>query len=180
MSKRTIILLTAAAVLLLIGGCSKPYKITQELREPVDPGGICNIGEIEDALPPDFEADKKPTVEHIEMFKEYLIKELNERNLFYDARVLDPDAAYEVRGAIIDFKQGSGFIRFLGLFGAGNAHVTISLELVDSKTDEIVFGGNFKRVITSYFESGDKSFEYIAEDFAKALEKQMDDLMQDR
>ena len=69
------------------------------------------------------------------------------------------------------YKQGSGSMHLIFGSGAGKSAVTISLKLVKRSTKEIVFGGYFSGTVSSGFDKGDKVFETVATDFAKALEK---------
>ena len=90
----------------------------------------------------------------------------------------EPDAEYIVEGSVLEFKKGSGLVRFLIGFGAGNAKVTTELRLIKrsqspEEQDEIIFAGNFKRSVSDWTESGDKTFENVAKDFAKALQKRL-------
>jgi hypothetical protein len=161
-------------LLVLMMGCSKPYMITQELTAPFNRGASCSIGDIIDALPSDFEADKKPTAEDMEKFKEYLAEALMGKELFGETAIDLSKAEYEVTGSILDFAKGSGFLRFI--FGwAGEAKVTVSLQLLEKSTKNIVFSGNFVGTVTSGWEEGDKMYEYVAENFAGKLNKELKD-----
>lgn len=168
---------TGLLVLTLAVGCSQPYRITHNLETPIDFAVACSIGDIGDELPLDTEADNKPTVEQIEKLRGYLEKELSEEDFFKIVGLTGSGIAashsYEVTGGIVEYKRGSGFVRFLIGFGAGNAKLTARLSLVDLTTNQTVFEGYFKRVVSSGYESGDKTLERIAQDFAKALKKEM-------
>ena len=158
--------------ILLFSGCTH-YKITQRLEQPIKKPSNCSIGEIEDKLPTDFDEDDKPALEHIEKFRDYLKTELEKKDIFQTVQLMNLELEYEVVGGILDFKKGSGFVRFLIGFGAGSAKLTIELKLKDRNTGEILFAGNFKQEVSSYLESGDMIFKRIAQDFAKELEKQI-------
>ena len=168
-----VILLVAVAVLLLIGGCGKNYKVTQALQEPYNTVGACEIGAVRDALPPDFDPEDKPTQQHMDKFQTYLINELNGRQLFGEVSFEPERPSYRLEGALLDFAEGSGFLRFLFGAWAGAAKMTVYLELIDLETEKAIFAGNFSQAVTHYSESGDKIFERVAEDFAKELEKQI-------
>jgi len=169
---RTLSLFTVAILLLLVMGCAKKYVITTELSESINTENSCLIGEIGDKLPLDFDPEKKPTIEHIDKLKNYLVKELEKKDIFSAVGLSDPSPNYVVEGNILDFKEGSGALRFFIGFGAGNAKLTVELSLINKKTNEIIFGGNFKQTVSSGGESGDAAFKRVAQDFAKALEKQ--------
>lgn len=173
MRVKTFVLLTVILTgILLFSGCA-PYKITQPLEQPLKKPSNCSIGEIADMLPTDFDEDDKPTLEHIDRFKDYLRIELEKKGFFQNVQLMSPESEYQVTGGILDFKKGSGFVRFLGLFGAGNAKLTTTLKLQDRNTGETLFAGTFKQEVSSYLESGDKIFERVAQDFAKELGKQI-------
>ncbi len=173
MKHTKVVLLVAAAVLLLAVGCAKNYKITQALQETYNTVGACEIGAVRDALPPDFDPDDKPTQEHMDKFQTYLINELNERRLFGEVSFKSERPTYRIDAALLDFAEGSGFLRFLFGAWAGSAKMTVHLELVDIENDEVIFAGNFSQTVTHYSESGDKIFERVAEDFAKELDEQL-------
>lgn len=168
----SIILIIFAACLLIVGGCSKPYVITTELDRPLAKTAVFSIGQITDEFPDDFDAAKKPTVEDIERFKHLIQSQLAETELFGTEVGIDT-AQYEVQGSILDYKKGSGAVRFLIGFGAGNAKVTTALRLVNKANNEVVFAGNFHGTVSSWGEKGNKVFDSAAKNFAKALKKKM-------
>ena len=171
MKRGTYVLLTVIiCCMLMICGCAT-YKITHELDRPIDETGFCQVGEIADELPAGFEEEDKPTFEQVDEFKRHLRNALEEKRIFSTVDLGSLGGDYEVTGGIRDFKKGSGFVRFLGLFGAGNARVMAALRLEDRETGEVLFAGNFRKEVTSYMEKGDVMFERVAKDFAKALEK---------
>jgi len=161
----------------LVVGCTQPYRITQELQGPIHNEVGCSVGVIGDELPIDVETDKKPTEEQIEKFRSYLEKQLSGSDLFSGVGVTPAGGAeahgYEVSGGIIEYKRGSGFIRFLIAFGVGDAKLTVRLALVDRENGQTVFEANFKRVVSDWMQSGDKTFEMVAKDFVSALKKEM-------
>ncbi|MFH1701011.1 MAG: hypothetical protein ABIE07_10520 [Candidatus Zixiibacteriota bacterium] len=162
-------------MLALFSGCAN-YVITQELEAEFSDSPKAYVGEIRDALPLDTPTDKKPSLEDIEKFKNYLSDELLKKEFFTIATSATLKGMdYELTGAIIDYKKGSGFVRFLfGTFGGGQAKVTTLLELKETRSGQIIFSGNFKGFVGSYGESGDKMFERVAKDFAKALRKRVE------
>jgi len=171
MRRGTYVLLTGIVCgLLIVCGCAT-YKITHELDRPIDKTAFCEVGEIADELPAGFDEEDKPTFEQIDEFKRHLRNALEEKRIFSSVDLGSLGGEYEVTGGIRDFKKGSGFVRFLGLFGAGNARVMVALRLEDRSTGETLFAGNFRKEVTSYLEKGDVMFERVAKDFAKALEK---------
>ena len=171
MKRETYVLLALIVCgLLIISGCAT-YKITHELDRPIEKTGFCQVGEIKDELPAGFKEEDKPTFEHIDAFRRHLRNALEEKLIFSSVDLGNLGGDYEVAGGIRDYKKGSGFVRFLGLFGAGNARVMAALRLEDRETGEVLFAGNFRKEVTSEFEKGDVMFERVAKDFAKALEK---------
>jgi hypothetical protein len=171
-TKKIILLAVILCGFLILFGCAN-YRITHKLEQPIKQPSNCSIGEIKDELPADFDEDDKPSLEHVEKFRDYLRIALIEKGIFRDVLLVNPESEYHVTGGILDFKKGSGVVRFFGLFGAGNAKLTATLRLEDRKTGEILFGGNFKQEVSSYMESGDMIFKRVAQDFAKELEKQL-------
>jgi len=170
--KTCLVLLAILSGIILFSACAH-YKVTKNLEQPVEDIAVCNIGEIRDELPVGFEEEDKPTLEHIEKFRSYLKTELEKEGVFKSILIMNPESPYEVTGSVLDFKKGSGVVRFFVGFGAGNAKLTASLKLIDKNTGEILFAGNFKQTVGSYMESGDKMFQRVAHDFAKELKKQI-------
>ena len=161
--------------LLIMLSCT-PYVITTKLEKPLDSSAYCSVAPIGDQLPEGMEMEDRPTIEEIERLENMLIERIEEREVF---SVIGSGAEYEIRGSILEFKRGSGAVRFLIGFGAGNAKMVASLELVDQRTEEVVFGGNFDAVVASWAEKGDKIFYTIADNFAKALKKQNKKLLKE-
>jgi hypothetical protein len=157
---------------LIIFGCAN-YKITHELEQPIDREGVCYIGEIHDELPLDFEEEDKPSLEKIDMFRDYLRIKLQERGIFRAVELMNPEGEYEITGGLLEFRKGSGVARFFIGFGAGNARLTTRLSLLDRNTGQVLFAGTFKQEVSSWMEEGDLIFQRAANDFAKALEKQL-------
>lgn len=169
--------LIACAVILLCVGCTKTYLVTQPLETPLATPPTCSIGEFADGLPLDMPPEDKPDLEHIQKFREFIFNSLQKEGC---VEVFEGDAqhgTYEVNGTILEFKRGSGFLRFLFGAFAGTGELTVFMQLVDVKTKDQVFAGNFTEKVTSYMESGDKTFERIAQKFAKELRKQQEKLV---
>ncbi len=163
----------AFALLMLASvGCSR-YAITTDLEEPLHAGTGMSIGAILDDLPADTPEENKPTYENIDYFKEQLAEQIEKKDIFAGVLVGHDNPDYELTGSILEYKKGSGFMRFIFGMGIGAAKVTISLTLTDKKTGEIVFGGNYTGSVTSEFSKGDKMFENVAKDFAKSLDKSL-------
>lgn len=157
----------------LVTGCAKNYVVTNPLSTRLVAPAPCAIGNIVDELPADMEEGKKPTVEDVDRLKRYLGEELARAGV---ARILpagNREIAYEITGSFLEFKRGSGAVRFFIGFGLGTANATIGLRLVDPKTGTILFGGNFTGQVSSWVEGGDEMFRRIAKDFAKELAKQL-------
>lgn len=178
MKTRGVFLIIAAAlVLAAMTGCTKRYVVTHGLDAPLPPRPNAVIGDIHDELPIDYPAEKKPTREDIDKFKNYLSEEMIKNEVFGSVVPFDTTGKlYEVTGGILDYKKGSGFLRFLFGAWAGGAKVTVRLVLKDRKTDGVVFSGNFTGNVSSWSEGGDKMFKTVASDFRKALEKQIKNL----
>ena len=164
-----------ALAVLLVAGCSKPYVITTDLERPLAQTSSVSMGEIKDEFPADFDAAKKPTAEHIERFKAVIMTELGKEEIFSTDPGADT-ATYEVQGSILDFKKGSGAVRFFIGFGLGDAKVTTALRLVDKRTNTVVYAGNFTGTVSSWAEGGEKVFDLTAKNFAKALKKKLKQL----
>lgn len=169
--QRRIVGLTLAAAIAMLSGCTN-YVITHGLEQPLVPSQSVFIGEMRDGLPADTDPGDKPTLEAIDNLRTCLANEITRRDLFGGAELYDSSVAkYELIGAILNYKKGSGFLRFL--FGmVGNAEVTVQLELRDIGNDAVLFSGNFKGIVNDWAESGDKMFQKVSKDFVKAVEKQ--------
>lgn len=85
---------------------------------------------------------------------------------------------YTIVGSLLEYKKGSGVARFLIGFGAGNAKTTLSLKVVDNESGSVVFAASLSETISSGMEKGDKAYERIGKNFAKALKKEMKRLAQ--
>lgn len=161
---------------LLVIGCTKPYSILIELEQPLKATSNCYIGEIEDGMAFDVDEEDKPSLEDMTKFRNYIAEYLVKKEIFGFANASEQDSEYEVVGSLIEYKKGSGVMRFLfGLFG-GTARMTVTLGLIDKSTNLTIFSGNFTRTVTSGYESGSTMYKNIAKDFAKALKKQIKNL----
>jgi hypothetical protein len=163
----------ALGVLILLSGCAKKYVVTTELITPIAPPIGCTTGAIVDELPASMAEGQKPTAEDVAKLKRYIEEEVAQKGL---ARFLppgDPNVAYEVSGSFLEFKRGSGIVRFFIGFGLGSANATIGLRLVDTRSGAVLFAGNFTGNVSSWAEGGDTMFRRIAGDFAKELAKQL-------
>ena len=58
-------------------------------------------------------------------------------------------------------------------FGAGSAKITTALKLVDKKTGQKIFAGNFTGNVGSWMESGSRMYQIVANDFSQALKKEL-------
>jgi hypothetical protein len=167
------ILVVLAASLLLGFGCVKNYRITQPLEQPLGQGSRCEIGTISDALPQDYKEEDKPSSEFIAKLRGSLIKEIVERELFASVSEDLAEAEYELSGSVLDYKKGSGFLRFLFGALAGSSKLTVELNLADKSTGTILFSGNFTQQVTGWPEESDATCKKLAKDFAKALQKEL-------
>ena len=164
--------LIALMCLLLVVGCSKHFVITSELSQPLTDESCVQIAEVQDMLPEDMEESDRPSVEDIARFKAYLVEEFANRDELA-LSLSDEGCPYEVQGALLSYSKGSGFLRFLIGFGAGNAKVTTELKLVDTRDSSTVFAGNFTGQVGSWTDTGDKMFKEVSRNFTKELEKQI-------
>jgi hypothetical protein len=161
-----------ASVAILTFGCSN-YVITTNLRSTLNPNSSCAIGSIENSLPIDTELDKMPTVEEISKFKSCLANELIKGNVFIDIDDFANSSRYVVRGEIIEFNRGNGFLRFMfGVLANANAKLLANLELVDSFTGEVIFAGNFRGEVSDFMMPGEEMYKMVAKGLVKALNKE--------
>jgi hypothetical protein len=174
MSSRARILGLLLVALLLAPGCAKNYVITNPLGAPLPAPMKCAVGDIADGLPADMEQGKKPTAEDVQKLRRHLEEEIANRRLAEIFPSDNPAAAYEITGSVLEYKRGSGALRFIVGFGAGNAKATVGLKLIDRQTGATIYGGNFSGTVSSGLEGGDQAFRRIAKDFAKALKKEAD------
>lgn len=165
------VFLLVSLVVLLFAGCTNRYIITQELEAKFPEEATCHIGDFTDELPDDVSMEKKPTIEDIEKFRKYIYEALQKSEVL-KMLVKSPDNDYEIRGRILDYKKGSGFLRFIFSF-LGNAKLTTALELYDNHTGRKVFAGNFTGKVSDWSVSGEKMYEIVAKDFSKALKKEL-------
>lgn len=173
----TRILITIAFVL-AVSGCSKSYVITTDLADPLADQSCVQIAEVRDLLPEDTDADSRPTAEDVAKFKTYLAEEFAARKDLAMA-ISDAGCSYEVQGSLLSYRKGSGFLRFLVGFGAGNSKVVTELKMIDTRDGSTVFAGNFTGQVSSGVESGDKMFKAVSRDFTKQLEKRARALLED-
>lgn len=166
-------LLLIIAVVILTAGCAKNYRIRYGLEQPLPAGATISVGEITDLLPIDMDENNKPTFEDVAKFRRVLSEELAKQdNLNFTSFA----GNLVVEGTILEWNKGSGVARAFLPFGIGKARLSIKLTLIDSQTKQILFGGNFDEVVTSYVESGDETFKRIAKNFVKQLCKQIEKL----
>jgi hypothetical protein len=176
MNSRTVLVtLLWASVILLAAGCAS-YKVTTPLEQPLDTSAKWCMVEIRDALPPDIEAEDKPDEFQYTILADKIREQIIKKKIF--AGLADPGSCQlEITGSIIEYKKGSGFLRFMIGFGAGNAVLTTELQVRNRVTGAVLFSGNFRGTVSSWAEAGKKCFDTVAKDFAKALEKQQKQLL---
>lgn len=158
-------------LMLVAGGCT-PYAVLTPLEKPMETPSKLTMGAITDRLPLDMEDQDKPTMEEIQKFKDLLFNELSKKEFIEMLEHNSPDARYEVNGEVIEYKRGSGALRFLVGFGAGNARILTTMSLIDKTSDEKVFSASFKAEIGDWMTKGDEMYNKIAKNFAKAVEKE--------
>jgi len=166
----TIAILTVAW---LAVGCTKRYEVTNELYSPPPESASLSIGSVSDNLSFDTPEDKKPTREHISLFKEKLVKRISKKNIFAKVTIDNDTAAYELSSSINEYREGSGFMRFMfGLF-AGSSKLDVTLELFDRKNGQLVFGGDYTGSVSGGLglSKGESMFDSVAKDFTKSLDK---------
>ena len=160
------------AAVFLFTGCATQYRVTHELEEYVNLDKGVFIEPIVDGLPADIDPDSRPSPEDLQKLVNYIGAKLyNELR----APIGTNNSSYTISGTILDYKKGSGLLRFLFGF-LGNAKVTVELKLTETATGETIFAANFKQTVTNWEESGDKMFERVASDFAKAIKKRLKNL----
>jgi hypothetical protein len=168
-------LLIAIALVLAVSGCAKNYVITTDLSDPLADQACVQITEVRDLLPEDTDPDNRPTAEDVAKFKTYLAEEFAAREELAMA-VSDAGCPYEVQSSLLSYKKGSGFMRFLIGFGAGNSKVVTELKMVDTRDGSTVFAGNFTGEVASWTDTGDKMFKTVSRTFTKQLEKRVQKL----
>ena len=170
------LMLTTIILLITVCACTKPYIITTPLENNLDETPTFFISDMEDHLPSDMKAEDKPTIEELSALRGYLEAELQEQGLIPRMSNGSGNVQYQLNGAVLSFKAGSGFLRFLFGAWAGSAKLTVSLELIETTNENIIFAGNFTRIVTSWVETRDEMYKNIAKDFSKALKKQREDI----
>jgi len=167
------VLTVVLVVALLAVGCVKNYRVTQPLEQPLDRNYYCEMGAITDALPADFKEEDKPSTEFIEKLRSAIVNELSKTDFFPPINSNDSEEGYDIKGSILDFKKGSGFLRFLFGALAGSSKLTIELSLTDRASDSVIFAGNFTQTVSGWAEAGDATCKKVAKDFAKALKNEI-------
>jgi len=161
---KRLVLIFISVCIFLLAGCTQ-FVITQSLEKTIDKKAGCSIGAITDELPNGFHEGGKPTMEAIDELKDQLYYSLADAGMFSAVRRDLKGADYEVSGSILDYRKGSGCIRFFLPMG-GEAKITLELRLVDLKTNEIIFSGNFKGMVSDWKVEGNDMFVQVASDFA--------------
>jgi hypothetical protein len=164
--------------LLAMAGCTPRHVIVDELRKPVAGIAVCTIGDISDGLPAEIDVSDRPTQEDIQMFGDRIIEALVKEKLLQQSPPGPDTGIYQISGTIMDYKKGSGFLRFMFGAWAGGSKVTTNLKLMDARTKDVLFSGNFIGAVTSWSEKGNKMYEYVAKDFARELKKQNKKLLE--
>lgn len=163
------------AVVLLVLGCTPGHLVTRGLEEPLAPPVVLLVGSFLDRMPLDTPDRDKPSAETIESLKAAFRTAIEAHEGFALAGP-DDDARYELRGAILDYQQGSGALRFFLGFSSGTARTIAELHLVDVTDGSRAFSGNFVGEVTSWAETGDAMFTRMAKDFCTTLDDQREAL----
>ncbi|MEW6411376.1 MAG: DUF4410 domain-containing protein [Candidatus Zixiibacteriota bacterium] len=173
-------IIAAMITAILSTGCTNRYAITHDLEDWISPDRTCKIGAFADELPINTAEGDKPTIEDVAKFKECLTEEIEKYDIInlLSEDTLIPD--YEIRGSFLEYKKGSGVVRFFVGFGLGNADCVMTMRLVDNSTGLTVFGGNFRATVSSGLESGDNAYRQISRDFCKQLEKRLKKLRKEQ
>ena len=158
--------------LLFLSSCTKRYIITTEMEKPIDIGTTCSIGQIADELPIGIEEEDKPSLEDVEKLKSFIVEELNKKDALI-AHIAKHNTRYEINGSILEFKKGSGALRFFIGFGAGSARLVTHLQLIDKNSGNVIFAGNFTSTVSDGLVDGEKIFRQTAKDFTSQLFKQL-------
>ncbi len=162
---------------LLALGCSM-HKITTPLTQSLHQNAGWRIGEIRDALPTDIDPEDRPNTSNIHVIKLHLQTALEYRYLFKALGSSDVDRL-EVTGSLLEFNKGNSFLLyFLGGILGGSPTITMELELVNRETGEVLFSGNFKQKTSDYRESLNVCYARLAVDFASALYKAQEKIIE--
>lgn len=157
-------------------GCGKQYNVIQPLEEPLPRPAMVQVGSLMDQLPADTPDDKKPNLEDIAKFRDILLKHAIKSNLFVESDSNSQSPTYEIRGDLLEYKRGNGFLRFMFGMGIGSAKIRTHLDLVRSTDHAVVFGGDFYGYVGDGLVSGSDMFEQVSRNFADELKKQSKDL----
>ena len=165
------------AVVFLLTGCVTHYRVTHELETYVNLDEGVFIEPIVDGLPADTDPDKRPSPADLQKLVYHIGAKLCDELRTPIRDVGENKSIYTVSGTVLSYKKGSGFLRFMFGF-LGHAKVTVDLKLTETATGETLFAANFQQTVSDWAESGDKMFERVAKDFAKAIKKQLKKLEQ--
>lgn len=176
---RILTLTVIAFATLIITGCT-PYVITHPLERIIDDSETCTVGSFLDELPSDMDPEDKPTMEEMMLFKNTLQDYLEEHELFYMMDFDESGSDYIIKARLLEFSRGSGTLRFLlAILPGAAAKIVTSIELINAKTGEVVFSGNFRGEVTDWSESGELMYNQVARNFVKALERQHKKLLKE-
>lgn len=161
------------AVILLGAGCGSKYVVTTELTREMPYISNLKMGDIVAEFPENYDPSKMPSNEAIERFKHLIMAEIAETGAFKTSLTDADSVQYVITGSILDYSKGSSAARFFIGFGVGAAKVTTTLRLVDARTNEVIFAGNFTGKILDWDKEGSEVFNETAKNFAKALKKRL-------
>ncbi len=162
-----------AALLLVCTSCSTRFTISQHLDTSITQSEKVIVTLMKDELPNAQEDKNRPNLEQVQKFREFVIKALKNRNVFSTIDSLG-DGDFEVRSSLVEFEKGDAMSRFLfgGIFGKSGVMI-VHMQLVNRQSGTVVFAGNFRAKATSWMETSGSSFQYVAIDFANALNKDL-------
>lgn len=155
-----------------LAACSRSYVITTDLSAALEPSATYSVGTIVSALPANTEGDRGPTHEAITKLKSCLIEEIGNRDDLPLREMRGGRPAFVVRGRLLEYEPGSGTLRFLVGWGAGQAKLVVQLRLVSRSNGRVRFAGKFVAYTSGPLDSGDEVFRQVARNFSKQLEQQ--------
>ncbi|MFH2049159.1 MAG: DUF4410 domain-containing protein [bacterium] len=153
------------------------YAITTTMKKPIDSLAVCSMGIIVDKYSLyDEKSDKQKKSEndYIQSIRNYLVREIEKKELF-DTVIFDaPEAKYIIKGEILGLKKGNEFLQATLGSLAGDAILEMRLFLIDKQTGYVLFSGVFKGIVQGHWGANERTYERIANSFAKELKNNND------
>lgn len=160
----------ALAIGLTAAGCTPGHLVTHALEEPLDPPVAISVGPFLDRLPLDTLAEDRPDARTIGALKSAIGVAIEAREDLTLVGPGDDPGDYELRGAILEYREGNVVARFF--LGLGAARTVAELHLVDRTDGSVAFSGNFVGEVTGWREPTRAMFSHIATEFCRALDEQ--------